>query len=111
MSAKHGKKKKKSPAGAIVAAVLVLALLGVGGFFGWKAYQKKNASPPQAVLAEYLDSLGAMRAEELSSAAGIKAPSPRDGGRPRAAAPRRRNAFRRRSAERPSLRRSGGAEL
>ena len=79
MSAKHGKKKKKSPAGAIVAAVLVLALLGVGGFFGWKAYQKKNASPPQAVLAEYLDSLGAMRAEELSSAAGIKAPATEDG--------------------------------
>ena len=79
MSAKHGKKKKKSSAGAIVAAVLVLALLGVGGFFGWKAYQKKNASPPQAVLAEYLDSLGAMRAEELSSAAGIKAPATEDG--------------------------------
>ena len=40
MSGKHGK-KKKSPVGGILAAVLILALLAVGGFFGWKAYQKK----------------------------------------------------------------------
>ena len=81
MSAKHGghQKKKKSPVGGILAAVLILALLGAGGFLGWKAYEKRNAVPPQEVLAAYLDSLGAMSAEELSAAAGVKTPATEDG--------------------------------
>ena len=81
MSAKHGghQKKKKSPVGGILAAVLILALLGAGGFLGWKAYEKRNAVPPQEVLAAYLDSLGAMGTEELSAAAGVKTPATEDG--------------------------------
>ena len=81
MSAKHGghQKKKKSPVGRILAAVLILALLGAGGFLGWKAYEKRNAVPPQEVLAAYLDSLGAMGTEELSAAAGVKTPATEDG--------------------------------
>lgn len=80
MSGKHGKKKKKkSPVGAIVAALLILALLAGGGFFGWKATQKKNAIPPQTVLADYLAGLGAMSPEQLSAAAGVKTPATEDG--------------------------------
>ena len=81
MSGKHSgnKKKKKSPVGAVVAAVLILALLGAGGFLGKKALDKENAVPPQEVLAEYLDSLGGMSAEELSAAAGVKTPVTDDG--------------------------------
>ena len=81
MSGKHGghTKKKKSPVGGIAAALVLLALLGAGGFLGWKAYEKKNAVPPQEVLAEYLDSLGAMSAEELSSVAGVRTPATEDG--------------------------------
>ena len=79
MSGKHGKKKKTSPVGAIVAAVLILALLAGGGFFLRGALQKKNAVPPQTVLAEYLESLGAMSADELAAAAGVKAPATEDG--------------------------------
>ncbi len=78
MSGKHGK-KKKSPVGGILAAVLILAVLAVGGFFGWKAYQKKTAVPPQSVLTDYLGSLRAMSAEELSAAAGVKTPATEDG--------------------------------
>ena len=81
MSAKHGKKKKKSGgAGVIIAVVLLLAvLLGAGGFFVHKTMQKKNAVPPQTVLAEYLDSLGAMDSASLAAAAGVKAPATEDG--------------------------------
>ena len=79
MSGKHGSKKKKSPVGVAAAAVLVLALLGMGGFFAARTLQKKNAVPPQTVLAAYLDGLGALSAEELSSAAGVKSPATEDG--------------------------------
>ena len=81
MSGKHGghQKKKKNPVGGVIVAVLILALLGAGGFLGWKAYEKRNAVPPQEVLAEYLDSLGAMSAEELSAAAGVRTPATDDG--------------------------------
>ena len=81
MSGKHSgkEKKKKSPAGAIIAAILILALLGAGGFFVHKTMQRRNAVPPQEVLAAYLDSLGAMGAEELSAAAGVKTPATEDG--------------------------------
>lgn len=81
MSAKHGKKKKKSGgAGVIIVAVVLLAaLLGVGGFFVRKTIQKKNAIPPQTVLADYLDSLGAMDSASLAAAAGVKTPATEDG--------------------------------
>ena len=80
MSGKRAKaKKKKSPLGAIVAVLLALALLGVGGFFVRKTLLKKNAVPPQTVLADYLDGLGAMSAEQIAAAAGLKAPATEDG--------------------------------
>lgn len=80
MSGKHsGKSKKKSSVGGIIAAILIVALLGAGGFLGWKAYEKKNAVPPQEVLSQYLDSLGALSTEELSAAAGVKTPLTEDG--------------------------------
>ena len=81
MSAKHGKKKKKSGgAGVIIVAVVLLAaLLGVGGFFVRKTMQKKNAVPPKTVLADYLDSLGAMDSASLAAAAGLKTPATENG--------------------------------
>lgn len=80
MSGKHsGKNKKKSPAGVIIALIVLAALLAAGGFLGWKAHVKKNAVPPQEVLSQYLDSLGALSAEELSRAAGVKTPVTEDG--------------------------------
>ncbi len=78
MSGKPGKKKKRSGAAGAAAVILIAAAL-IGGFFGWRALQKKRAVPPQTVLAEYLDSLGAMSAEELSAAAGIETPATEDG--------------------------------
>ncbi len=80
MSAKHGRKKKKSGGGGVIIAVVLLAaLLGVGGFFVHKTMQKKNAVPPQTVLADYLDSLGAMDSASLAAAALVKAPATEDG--------------------------------
>ncbi|MBR0041045.1 MAG: phosphodiester glycosidase family protein [Oscillospiraceae bacterium] len=79
MSGAHGKKKKKSGGGIVIAVLLLAALLGVGGFFVHKTMQKKNAVAPQTVLADYLDSLGAMDSASLSAAAGVKTPTTEDG--------------------------------
>ena len=81
MSGKHGRKKKKSAAGAVIAALLVLALLGVGAWFILKPSQsiQKKITPPQEVLASYLDSLGAMDGASLAAAAGLKTPATEDG--------------------------------
>ena len=88
MSGKHSeapvkKKKKKKSGGAVMIVVLLLAaLLGVGGFLVHKSMQKsqkKNAVPPQEVLADYLAGLGALESGELSAAAGLKTPATADG--------------------------------
>ena len=79
MSDRHSAKKKRGFGRGVAAALLLAALLAAGGFLVWKAYERKNAVPPQEVLAAYLDSLRAMSAEELAAAAGVKTPATEDG--------------------------------
>ena len=79
MSGTHSAKKKKSPVPILIAAVLIVALLGVLGVFGKKAMERKKAIPPQTVLADYLESLGAMDSASLAGAAGVRTPVTQDG--------------------------------
>ena len=85
MSPRHGdtpvkKKKKKKSAGGLIAAVLLIAVvLGAAGYLGRQALLRKRAVPPQEVLAEYLEGLGAMDSASLAAAAGLSAPATEDG--------------------------------